>query len=233
MEGLKVPASPRATHPARRGRLTTYATGQSLVRVLAASILLLFAAPAFAQVDVVAKYRTQYPTPLSADQKVSLLRQIAGEVHGGLLVKRDGTNCGGYSCDIICFSDVTLFDVLQDQDNAALPRWDATTNPRGYRCELVASAPASPPGSTIPPASGSPSVVPSLDLTPILSRLDTLYAQNERIYADLTHQHADQTAQIVAAVNEPAFIKKFFSNTYVQLALASFASVYATHQVMK
>jgi hypothetical protein len=118
------------------------------------ALLLLCAAPAFAQESVVAKYRAQYATPLTAEQKVTLLRQIASEVHGGLLVKRDGNNCGGYSCDIVCFSDVTLFDVLQDSDGAAIPRWDATTNPRGYRCELVGLQPQCAAHSNPPPTPG-------------------------------------------------------------------------------
>jgi hypothetical protein len=193
------------------------------------ALLLLCAAPAFAQVDVVAKYRAQYATPLTAEQKVTLLRQIASEVHGGLLVKRDGNNCGGYSCDIVCFSDVTLFDVLQDSDGAAIPRWDATTNPRGYRCELVSAQTPVPTPIPQPP----PVPVPVLDLSPILTRIDALFSQNERIYADLTNQHHDQTATLKAAIDEPGWVSKVFANRYVQLALAGVGTYLMTAQVKK
>ena len=210
---------------------------QSLVRVLAPLILLLFAAPAFAQVDVVAKYRVAYQAPLSADQKVALLRSVATEIHGGLLRKPDGTNCGGYSCDVICFSDVTLFDVLQDQDNAAIPTWNPTTNPRGYRCELVATnSPGQSSGATNPPAPVVPPSnpnIPSLDLTSILARLDAIYQQNERIYADSNNRRDAQTAELKAAIDHPGFLMTILGNRYVQLVLATVATYYTTHQVMK
>jgi hypothetical protein len=107
-------------------------------------------APAFAQQSVVAKYRSQFPTPMSADQILALEKAVASEVHGGLLVKRDGSNCGGYSCDIVCFSDSSLFDILGDAEGAGTPQWNATTNPRGYHCELQQPAPPPPPPPATP-----------------------------------------------------------------------------------
>lgn len=206
-----------------------------MVRVIAI-LFVLCAAPAFAQQSVVEKYRGNYPTPMSADQKVDLLRHVAVDVHGGLLLKPDGTSCGGYACDVICFSDAVLFDVLTDQDNAAKPSWNQTSNPRGYRCELVAvMAPPSQPG---PPTTNPPSI--SVDLSAVLARLDLLVAKvdahdagQERIYADETNQHHDQTTQILAAVNEPAFISKLVKNPYFQVIVASAVTFFTTHQVMK
>jgi hypothetical protein len=182
-------------------------------------------------VEAVAKYRAAYPTPLSADQKVDLLRHIASELHAGLLRKPDGTNCGGYSCDVICFSDVTLFDVLQDSDGAAIPAWNPTTNPRGYRCEMAASAgqPSPLPTQTLPAGTS----IPALDLSPILARLEATDARIERVYADLTNQNRDNTATLKAAIDEPAWYSKLFGNKYVQLAIASGVTYFATHQVMK
>jgi hypothetical protein len=202
-----------------------------MVRVITLA-LVLFAAPAFAQVEVVAKYRAPYAAPLSADQKVALLRAVASEVHGGLLRKPDGTNCGGFSCDVICFSDVTLFDVLTDQDGAAIPAWSPTTNPRGYRCELVTATPPVIP-SPLPSPPVIPSLPPNLELASVLNRLDAIYQQNERIYADLTNQHHDQTATLKAAIDSPAWYSRLFSNQYVQLALVGIGTYLTTHQVMK
>lgn len=106
-------------------------------RFLLLVIVCAFSSPVFAQQSVVAKYRSKYSTPLTPNTAVALLKEVAGEVHGGLLVKRDGNNCNGYACDIICFSDNNLYDVLADADGAAIPSWNPTTNPRGYSCELV------------------------------------------------------------------------------------------------
>lgn len=211
-------------------------------------VFVFVAAPAFAQESVVAKYRANYPTPLNAEQKVDLLRHVAVDVHGGLLVKRDGTNCGGYSCDVICFSDQVLFDVLQDQDNAAIPRWDATSNPRGYRCELVAVT-----GEVTPPVTNPPSNSPAdssqvltqlrLDLIKLSDKLsdisarigappsDSVYAQHERTYADLTNQHKAQSAELKAAIDSPGWFSTVFGNRYVQLALVGLGSYFATERM--
>ena len=135
-------------------------------RVMWIVIALLVAAPAAAQQAVVQKYRAQYPTPMSKAQTLELLRSVAGELHAGVLVKTSGDTCGGYSCDIICRSDSELYDVLRDAEGAAVPTWDRTENPRGYRCELV--APQEPPHA-------DPAPTPT-DLTPVLERLDGLAA---------------------------------------------------------
>jgi hypothetical protein len=201
--------------------------------LILAVVTLLCAAPiASAQQSVVERYRGNYPTPMSAEQKVDLLRHVAADVHGGLLVKRDGTNCGGYSCDSICFSDVTLFDVLTDQDGAAIPAWSPTTNPRGYRCELVTATPPVIP-SPLPSPPVIPSLPPNLELASVLNRLDAIYQQNERIYADLTNQHHDQTATLKAAIDSPAWYEKVFGNKAVQLAIVGLGTWAATHQVMR
>src|SRR3954452_24542554 len=118
--------------------------------LLSVAALVVLASPAWAQQAVVAKYRALYPTPLSKEQTLALERSVAAEVHGGLLRKPDGQNCGGYACDIVCFSDSQLFDILGDAEGAATPSWNPTANPRGYHCELV-TAPPPPSPSPLPP----------------------------------------------------------------------------------
>lgn len=100
------------------------------------ALLLLLPNSTFAQQSVVEKYRRNYPTPLGAENTIKLLRQIAKEVGGGVLTKTSGNNCLGYSCDIICFSDGSHFDVLGDSDNLAIPQWELVGNIDPSRCEV-------------------------------------------------------------------------------------------------
>jgi hypothetical protein len=84
--------------------------------------------------DVVACHRAQYGTPMSAGDKVNMLRGVARELNTrgfsdgpfGILRKDGGTNCHGYSCDIICAgngSSQRQWDVLVDGEGAAAPIW--------------------------------------------------------------------------------------------------------------
>lgn len=116
--------------------------------VFAVSVaLLLSAVPLHGQKSVVEKYRALYPTPLGAENTVKLLRQVAAEVHGGLLVKTSGSNCLGYSCDIVCFSPTNQVDVLVDAENAARPTWSVLdpTSVVARPCEMVTAPPPPPP----------------------------------------------------------------------------------------
>jgi hypothetical protein len=85
----------------------------------------------------------------------------------------------------------------------------------------------------------TPSAQPTaLTLNPLqafdfAAAFDRLYQQHERIYADLTNQHHDQTATLRAAIDSPAWYAKLFGNHYVQLALATATTYFATHQAMK
>lgn len=98
--------------------------------------LLAVATPAAAQQSVVAKYRSQYPTPMSRAQLNQLLRQVAFEVHGGLLIKTGGNTCLGFSCDFICFANGTGYDVLGSSETKATPAWQGPHPVDVSRCAL-------------------------------------------------------------------------------------------------
>lgn len=103
--------------------------------------VLLISAPCVAQQNVVAKYRSKYPTPMTSAEKVELLKSVAAEVKGGILIKTTGNNCLGYSCDIVCFANGDHFDVLAAEEGAASPTWNFVGKIDPSRCELITSAP--------------------------------------------------------------------------------------------
>jgi hypothetical protein len=58
----------------------------------------------------------------------------------GILQKTVGTNCEGYSCDIICSGqgdDQNQFDVLQDAEGDALPMWSEHSDIVVRFCEII------------------------------------------------------------------------------------------------
>lgn len=174
---------------------------------------------AFAQVEIVAKYRALYPTPMSAEQHVALLRGVATEVHGGLLKKPDGNSCLGYSCDRICFSETALFDVLEKEEAEAIPRWNADTNPRHYQCELVTAAPEPPPVVVTPP--------------PVVQPPPALVIDYDRLAAIVTAVVQADGEKTRAAVDNPAWITRVLGNRYVQLVLAAVTTYLTTRELTK
>jgi hypothetical protein len=79
-------------------------------------------------------HRDQYGSHMSASQTVQFLRDSAKDISRagtaggpwGLLVKTSGSNCNGYSCDILCLgngSGQVQRDVLADSEGAQIPVW--------------------------------------------------------------------------------------------------------------
>ena len=68
---------------------------------------------------------------MSASQVVAFLRGVAKDLNAGgfaggpfgLLKKTNGSNCNGYSCDIVCNNRLTGWDVLSDSDGAQKATW--------------------------------------------------------------------------------------------------------------
>jgi hypothetical protein len=99
---------------------------------------------------VVQCHRSRYGTPMSAGDKVNMLRAVARELNArgfsegpfGILRKSFGTNCNGYSCDIICSGQNNAqkqWDVLSDHDGRADPAWsgpNTVPNIRTDSCEI-------------------------------------------------------------------------------------------------
>ena len=78
------------------------------------------------------------------EEIIELLSEIAYDMNRaypgaefGLLVKREGNNCGGYSCDIICDGhggDQTQYDILI---NDTIPAWNEVQGPTVRPCEVI------------------------------------------------------------------------------------------------
>jgi hypothetical protein len=98
--------------------------------------------------NIVRCRRSQYPTPMSESQTVAMLRGTAQDLNAmhypggpyGILVKSGGSNCNGYSCDIICAgqgSSQVQYDVLGDAEDRAYPTWNGPLDTIVVRtCEI-------------------------------------------------------------------------------------------------
>jgi hypothetical protein len=93
--------------------------------------------------------RSQYGARPSATEIVALLRGVAHDLNAraypggpwGILQKTSGSNCNGYSCDIICAGQggsQRQYDVLIDAGGTSQPTWDGPLSPITPRtCEIV------------------------------------------------------------------------------------------------
>lgn len=217
----------------------------------------LFASPAVAQPSLLGDAsnpqpgtliyeRAKFPPVLTRAQTVELLNAVAwaNRASGwGMLSKGGDNSCSNgrisISCDTLIHYPSTMhFDVLIDGEATAKPDW----RPNGpcflgpsSGCELSKFvAPYDPGGSVVPPPVVVPPTQPPYqpppvytDLTPIYQRLDSLSAQAERMFADLTARDTARAMQIQAVDqrlekhdNDPSWVRKFFtnSNTYVAIA---------------
>lgn len=112
--------------------------------------LLCFPISSMAQSSLVAQKKSELhitvnPTPEQLNQ---LVRAVAGAVHGGILPKTSGSNCLGYSCDIVCANGRAI-DILGDSEGAASPQWNDVGPISG--CEAVTVTPPPPPPGDILP----------------------------------------------------------------------------------
>ena len=87
---------------------------------------------------------------MSSSQTVAFLRAVARDLNTngvaegpfGILRKRSGSNCGGYSCDIICAGQGNAqkqWDVLSDAEGSQNPMWSGPKtepNIRSDVCEI-------------------------------------------------------------------------------------------------
>jgi hypothetical protein len=91
--------------------------------------------------------RTQFGF-MSAADRVEFLRRIAWDLNRapysdhppyGILIKIEGHNCFGYSCDIICSGQgggQRQWDVMIDEDVLQLPAWGRVENATPRPCEF-------------------------------------------------------------------------------------------------
>ena len=100
--------------------------------------------------NVVTCVRSQFPAHMSPDQLVVFEKAVAANLNKssvgggpyGILRKKSGASCGGYSCDIICAgqgSGQQQWDILSDSDGAQSPTWNGPhTSPdiRVDQCDI-------------------------------------------------------------------------------------------------
>lgn len=144
-------------------------------------LLVLFAAPAFAQhpdhTAVVAAVKADLlqrgfdissPNDSKPCNVFAITRRVAWKLKGEGIgyVKKGGNNCEGFSVDALMYQDGTVIDTLVGSGEANTPAW----NHVGTRPVTDWAAPTDP-GDTPPPPP------PTTDLTAILARLTALEAR--------------------------------------------------------
>ena len=195
---------------------------------------LLVASPALAQPDVVASVKADLigrgVSLVDSCGGFQITKRVAWRLRAsgaGLLSKPSGNQCDGYAVDIVAYPDGRIVDILTDAGGQNGPTWS-----QGEPVEASRWRPAVDPGDSgpvVPPVVVPPSQPPPVytDLSPVYQRLDSLSAQAERMFADLTARDAARAAQIAAVDrrlelhdNDPSWARKFFtnSNTYVAIA---------------
>ena len=91
--------------------------------------------------------RAKYRGHMSHDQMAALMRAIARSLNAngvaggpyGILRKQSGTNCGGYSCDVLCAGSGNgqrQYDTLGDIDGAQSPGWAGPHTMPGIRVDV-------------------------------------------------------------------------------------------------
>lgn len=165
------------------------------MRFLFVTICLALASPVLAQSPqaIVKAERALYPTPIPPDQIAVLLQHVASRLNAagiaggpfGVLKKAHGSNCAGWSCDVICSSQGASqrqWDVLSDSEGAAKPTWHEITGAK--RIDTCVIVPASVTDDEPPP--------PDPDLTEIRAELDLILDA----VGQIQQTEAEQTASI-------------------------------------
>ena len=80
------------------------------------------------------------------EEQIQFMREVAFDLNRaglsdrggfGILIKNEGNNCLGYSCDIICEghgNDQNQYDILIDE---SIPNWAEVDNPTVRPCEII------------------------------------------------------------------------------------------------
>lgn len=190
------------------------------------------ALPAHGQPSLLATLQTlraTYPTPMSKEQIGELLTRAAQSSPGFVLLsKPQGNNCPAMgtrvSCDYLVWAATGQgFDVLQDSEGAAVPRWNRGTS--GFPSSRFVAVTSAPPPIVVPP----PPVTPPVNLVPILTAIgeltalvktqeDTLAAL-QRTLDDVRKQQQDDRADVVAWLKKQQDISDGSGRAWWQILL--------------
>jgi FtsZ-binding cell division protein ZapB len=106
------------------------------------------AIPIETPLQVVQRVRGKYPN-LPGNRVITLqaLKEIAADpvIKGGILTKTSGNNCGGYSCDIICYQNRNYSDVFIDWENTARASWNTKVASSEFGSRCVMQGAVTPP----------------------------------------------------------------------------------------
>jgi hypothetical protein len=129
---------------------------------------------------------------------------VAARHPGFVLLRKDaGNHCptpmGVFvACDILVDASTGQgYDVLRDQEGAGAVQW--ALSDRFPADRFVSPIPVPVPGPILPTPQP-----PALDLSAVLSKLDAIYQQSERIFDYENAQRAQQTDILKAAIDSPA-----------------------------
>ena len=155
-------------------------TLRPITAAAAVAVLMLWAAPASAQVDLVATVKAdviqQHINIDGPCGAFEITRRVALAVKAGLLGGKtpgqNGCSMAGdrYSVDFIMWPDGRVVDILTDAGGANTPAWfEESVDPQFYRVALPIAVP------TPIPTPAPPEPAPPVDLTPILQELSRVH----------------------------------------------------------
>lgn len=89
--------------------------------------------------------RSRWGSSMSSIEILAFLKDLTRDLNTarivggpfGILNKSGGSNCGGYSCDVICAGNGAAqaqWDVLTDSEGSATPTWSRITSIRRDQC---------------------------------------------------------------------------------------------------
>lgn len=205
-------------------------------KLLLLIVLLLLPSQGWAQTDVVASVKANLlarGVNLSGEcGGFAITQRVAWQLRGtgaGLLSKPSGSNCQGFSTDIIAYADGRIVDILSDSGGSNGPQW----NP-GEPVDASRWRAAFDPGDSPNPAptpQPTPAPVLTIDYTRVQSivaqEVQKIYDQNERINADKDNQHAATmtaiagvSAQVKQHDEQPSWITKVLTDSKTYLTIA-------------
>lgn len=213
-------------------------------------ILVLSARQGFAQShpDVVAQVKAELQAK-GADLSgacggFAITKRVAWKLRdegAGVLDKPAGNNCDGRAVDILIYPGGRIFDILTDAGGSNGASWQPGDPVDAARWRAVLT---DPDGGAGQPPSTPPGPVSTVDLRPVLERLAAaeggLLNRIAEAEGDLVRR-ADKTDEkidalgtsILAAVDNPGWLQRFFSNRAVQAGLAAVGSILVTRQMMQ
>lgn len=116
-------------------------------------------------------------------------------------------------------SNVVLVKWGQNWTSAVTPQPAPTPTPDPVPTPTPTPAPAPQPG---------PVLTPPIDVQSILNRLQELYDQQERIFANTTAQMKAHDDHLTQHDTNPSWLGKVMSNRYTQIALGAFGTCMTT-----